>query len=207
MEASALSMGEKWPVATSISVVARQTAVTFLATLAIQATTFAILALAALAMPKEAFARLSLIVAAAMLANALFELGLNLTSTKMYGETRDEGYLRAAFAVRLACLPAGTLLGLAVWRAGAADAGLGIALGAVLNLWNGLRAADQARQDYCSFARSSLAFAVLRAATGFTALYLTRNPVWTAVATYALPVVAGVASRSVRLAAGDFAGL
>ena len=177
-DAIAVSTGERAPVATSLSVVARQTGVTFLSTLAIQATTFAILALAAFVMPKEAFARLSLIVAMVMLANALFELGLNVTSTKMYGDTRDEGYLRAALAVRLACLPAGAVLGLAVWWAGAADAGLGIALGAVLNLWNGMRATDQARQDYRSFARSSLIFAVLRAMSGLAALYLTRNPAW-----------------------------
>lgn len=182
--------------------VALHTAITFAATLAIQIATFAILALAALVMPTGAFARLSLIVAAVMLASTLFELGLNITSTKMYGDTGDEGYLRSALAVRVACIPIGALLGLAVWLgAGAADAGLGIALGAVLNLWNGMRATDQARQDYRSFTRASIAFALLRAVAGLVTLYLTGDPVKIALATYALPVVATVASKSAVMVA------
>ena len=187
--------------------VAQHTALVFASTLAIQATTFAILALAALLLPIGDFARLSLIVAATMLANGLFELGLNLTSTKMYGDTRDEAFLRTAFLIRLLCVPVGCLLGLAValgW--GATDIGLGVGLGAALNLWNGIRASDQARQDYRSFVTASLAFAALRAVAGLGVLYAARDPVLTAVAIYALPIAGAVFSASARYTAEAFTG-
>lgn len=156
--------------------VARHTALVFASTLAIQATTFAILAIAALVMPTEAFARLSLIVAAVILASAMFELGLNLTSTKMYGETRDEAFLRTASLIRLLCVPLGELAGVGASAWGAADIGIGIGLGAAVNLWNGIRASDQARQDYRSFAAASLAFGAIRGVAGLGALYATPTP-------------------------------
>lgn len=177
------------------------TALTIVSTLAIQVTTFAILAVAALIMPTEAFAKLSLIVAAAMLANAVFDLGMNTTSTKMYGDTKDEGYLRTAFAVRLSCLPISALsAGVATYLAGAPNIGLGIALGAVLNLWYGMRASDQARQDYRSFMRTSIAFAIVRVIAGGGTLYLTSDPFLTAAATFGVPALAGLWSTSARFA-------
>ncbi len=179
--------------------IASHTAITFLSTLAIQATTFAILALAAVILPVGEFARLSLIVAAVMLASALFELGLNITSTKMYGDTRDEGYLHFAFLIRLGLVPLGAVIGAAVAFAGLSDIGLGIALGAILNIWNGMRATDQARQDYGSFARSSAVFAVLRATAGLFALFVFHDAPLVAIAVYAVPVVACLTSASARL--------
>lgn len=184
-----------------------QTVLVFVSTLAIQLTTFGILAVAAMIMPAEAFARLSLIVAATMLANAVVELGLNTASTKMYCDTKDEGYLRSAFAVYLACLPIIALSsGATAYVAGLPDIGLGIALGGALNLWNAVRASDQARQDYHSFGRASMAFALLRLIAGGGTLYLTRDPVLTAVATFALPVLAGLLSASARFAFEAFSG-
>lgn len=187
--------------------VAQYTALVFASTLAIQATTFVILASAALVLATGDFARLSLIVAATMLANGLFELGLNLTSTKMYGDTRDEGFLRTAFLIRLLCVPLGCLLGLAFalgW--GAADIGLGIGLGAALNLWNGVRASDQAREDYRSFVAASLSFAALRGLAGVGTLYATRAPVLTAIAIYGLPIAGAAFSTSARYAVEAFTG-
>ena len=187
--------------------VAQHTALVFASTLAIQATTFIILASAALVLPTDGFAQLSLIVAATMLATGLFELGLNLTSTKMYGDTRDEGFLRTAFLIRLLCAPVGFLLGLAValgW--GAMEIGLGIGLGAALNLWNGVRASDQAREDYRSFVTASLSFAALRGLAGLGTLYATRDPVLTAIAIYALPIAGAAFSTSARYAGEAFTG-
>lgn len=180
--------------------IASHTAITFLSTMAIQATTFAILALAGLVLPVGEFARLSLIVAAVMMASALFELGLNITSTKMFGDTHDEGYLHAAFLVRLGLAPLGAVIGAAVALAGLSDIGLGIGLGALLNIWNGMRATDQARQDYRSFTRSSLVFAVCRAVAGLAALFVLRDAALVAVAVYALPMVACAVSDSARFA-------
>lgn len=184
-----------------------QTVLVFVSTLAIQLTTFAILAIAALIMPAEAFARLSLIVAATMLSLAIAELGMDTASARMYCDTKDEGYLRTAFAVYLTSLPVIALIaGSTAYVAGATDIGLGIALGGILNLWNALRSCDQARQDYRSFWRASFAFAALRLVAGGGTLYLTRDPVLTAAATYALPVVAGLLSTSARYAFEAFAG-
>lgn len=182
------------------------TALTFFSTLAIQLTTFAILASSALVMPTEAFARLSLIVAAVMLSNSLFELGLNVTSTKMFGDTGDDGYFRSAFAVRLVCLPVALVMGGAFLQLGWGDTGLGIILGAVLNVWNGVRATDQARQDYRSFVRSSVAFAAVRGIVGILAMVLTKDPVITAIATYAVPVAAGGLSASAKYVREAFSG-
>lgn len=184
--------------------IASHTAITFISTLAIQLTTFAILALAALMLPIADFARLSIIVASVMLASALFELGLNITSTKMYGDTRDEGYLRAAFAMRLLLIPVGAALGAAVALSGLTDIGAGIALAAPLNLWNGVRATDQARQDYASFIRSSIVFAVMRGTAGLLALLIIAEPLPIAFAVYALPVAASALSASARLARQAF---
>jgi O-antigen/teichoic acid export membrane protein len=182
---------------------ARHTALVFASTLAIQATMFMILASAALLLEATSFARLSMIVAAAMLASAFFEFGLNVTATKMYGDTRDESVLRAAFHIRLLCLPLGFMIGLGVAvTADLWDAGLGIGLGATLNLWNGVRASDQARQDYRSFVAASLAFAAIRGVAGLLTLYLTRDPVLIALASYALPILGAVFSASVRYVAG-----
>lgn len=187
--------------------VAQHTALVFATTLAIQAATFLILASAALALTTDGFARLSLIVAATMLSNGLFELGLNLTSTKMYGDTRDEGFLRTAFLIRLLCVPLGCMVGVFVALAwGATDIGLGIGLGAALNLWNGVRASDQARQDYRSFVASSLSFAALRAVAGLGALYATGDPALTAIAIYVLPSAGAAFSASARYAVEAFAG-
>ena len=187
--------------------VAQHTVLVFASTLAIQATTFLILASAALVLETDGFARLSLIVAATMLANGLFEFGLNVTSTKMYGDTSDEGFLRTAFLIRLLCVPLGCMLGLAVALAwGARDIGIGIGLGAALNVWNGVRASDQARQDYRSFVAASLSFAALRALAGLDTLHASGAPVLTAVAIYALPIAGAAFSTSARYAAEAFTG-
>ncbi|MBI1649588.1 hypothetical protein [Hyphomicrobium sulfonivorans] len=203
--ASASGATAPQPSAPSLREIAAHTTITFLSTLAIQTTTFAILALAALTLPVTEFARLSLIVASVMLASALFEFGLNITATKMYGDTRDEGYLRAAFAMRLLMVLVGGVAGVGLALAGATDVGTGILLGALLNVWNGMRATDQARQDYSSFTRSSVAFAVLRAGAGMIALLMFADPLLIAIAIYGLPVVASVLSSSARLALRAFA--
>lgn len=189
----------------SLGEVARHTALVFLSTLALQATMFVILASAALLLEAGPFARLSLIVAAAMLASAVFELGLNVTATKMYGDSRDESFLRTAFHIRLLCLPIGLIAGLAIAViAGLSDVGLGIGIGAALNLWNGVRASDQARQDYRSFVASSLAFAAIRGVAGLLTLYLTRDPVLTVLASSVLPLAGALFSTSARYAPGAF---
>ncbi len=171
-------------------------AITFLSTVLVQAVTFGISAASGLILDVHAFARLSIIVATLMLSSGLMEFGLNATATKFHGDTRDESYLGLAFAVRFALVPVGVAVGGTVWACGWADIGLGIAIGPILNIWNGMRAADQARQDYASFARLSIVFALVRAAGGVAALLLRADVAWVALAVYAFPVLALSGSAS-----------
>ena len=187
--------------------IARHTSQVIFSTLAIQVTTFALLAIAGRILPIELFARLSLIVAATMLSTVFFDLGLGLTATKHYGETKDEAYLRTAFAVWLLEIPAGAVLAACVWLlSGMADQALGVILGCVLNVWNGVRVADQARQDYESFTRASVAFAVIRLIAGFSALFATHDPFATAFALFAVPIVIVPFSSSFKYAASSLTG-
>ena len=176
----------------------RDAAVTFFSTLLVQAVTFAVSAVSGLILDVNAFARLSIIVATIMLSSGLLEFGLNATATKFYGDTHDEGFLGLAFKGRLALVVVGILAGTVVWSCGWSDIGLGIAVGPVLNVWGGVRATDQARQDYSSVARSSIAFALTRAAGGTLALLFRADATLVALAVYALPVITYNVSASGR---------
>lgn len=74
---------------------------TLAATLAVQVSTFIILLLSAQVLSTEQFARLSLIVAVSMMSSAFFELGLNVTATKVFGESRDPGVFGVTMRIRL----------------------------------------------------------------------------------------------------------
>lgn len=190
---------------TAIRAILHQTSITLVTTLVIQITSFALLALAPLVLPIETFAQLVVIVAVTMLANGFFELGLNLSSTKFHSDSGKDGPFLTAFRVRLACIPIGIALWALTWGCNfATEIGAGLFCGAVLNLWNGVRATDQARQDYRSFAKSSLLFAALRLGFGGSVLLLTQDPVLTGLAIYVLPVVAGTISDSWPLVTGAF---
>ncbi len=131
--------------------------------LVVNAATFAILVAAPLALPLASFARLSLAVAGVLFLVAVLDFGLSITSTRQYAATSEPAYLSLSIRTRLllCALIAPPALVAFAWPA--AQPYAGAALGAVaLNLWNGLRAADQARQDFESFARSNLVFAAAR---------------------------------------------
>lgn len=176
----------------------RQATVTAVATLTVQVSTFAVQALAPWLLSDVDFARLTVIIAATMLGSAFCDFGLGLTATRFYGQSRDERFLIGAFRLRLLCLPlaavtAAVLLGASLIHA---DIALAIVASAVLSLWNGARSADQARQDYRSFARASLLFSVLRTLCGLGALVMFRDPVAVAIGLYVLPMPAMLASES-----------
>ena len=190
----------------SLNEFASHATITLLSTLAVQFSTFAVVAVSAIVLPLSEFARLSLITATVMLSNALFELGLNITSTKLYGDTRDERYLGLALLIRLMLVPVGIVIGVSVAFCGLPDVGLGIGLGAALNVWNGVRATDQAKQDYVSYARSSLTFTLIRMIGGGVAIATVRDASLIAIATYAVPVVASFTSGSKQLVKRSMAG-
>ena len=176
----------------------RHVTVTAVTTLAVQVSTFAILASAPWLLSAVDFARLMVIVAGVMLGSAIFDFGLGLTSTRFYGKSRDERALIGAFHIRLLCLPVAASLAavlLAIDWVGR-DIAFAIATSAILSLWNGTRSADQARQDYRSFARASVVFSVLRILGGGSALIVFGDPLAVAVGLYVIPVAAIVAARS-----------
>lgn len=191
-QAAAVTKGEE-PPAKEASGLLSQTTVTFLSTLFVQAATFVVLSISALKMPTSAFADLSIITASAMMSAALLELGISITATKWYRETLDEDVLASALIVRIAIVPIALAISTTIGSFfGMKEIALGIALGAVLNIWNGGRSADQARQDYRSFSRKSLIFATIRLTAGLATLFLVGNPMLVAVAIYALPTLAGL---------------
>lgn len=175
----------------------RKTAVTSATTFVIQLTTFAVLALAPLVLLERDFAALAVIVAATMLSNAFFDLGLNLTVTKFFGESKDEEWFISANRIRLLSLPlAGVLSLLTASLLAEPDIASGILCGAFLNLWNSVRSTDQARQHYLSFSRASMVFAGLRISFGSLALIVLRDPLAIAIGLYVVPVLAIRASIS-----------
>lgn len=156
----------------------------------VNATTFAVLAAAPLVLAVEEFARLSLAVAGVMFLVAVLDLGLSVTSTRQFAATRDPAYLSLSVRMRL-LLCAG--LGVPAVAAMAWPVALPFAVvvlgAAALNLWMGLRAADQAREDFKKFSRSNLAFAAARLLFGGAAL-LTGSWVAVAISLFVAPVIA-----------------
>lgn len=74
---------------------------TLAATLAVQASSFFLLAAAAQILATDEFARLSAIVAIVMISSALFDFGLNVTATKIFGESHDRGVFSVAARIRI----------------------------------------------------------------------------------------------------------
>lgn len=176
------------------------TGATFLSTLAVQASTFAVLAVAGLLLPVAEFSRLSIVVATTMLSTALFDLGLNVTSTKRFGDTGDVRYLAVAFAARVLLVPVAGVVGYFLTQAGAAELGMGVVLGGLLNVWNGARSTDQAVENYRSLALSSIVFAIVRAVAGLWAVIQLRDSGAVAIAIYAVPLAVSLISASTWLA-------
>ena len=161
---------------------------TLAATLAVQVSTFIILLLSAQVLSTEQFARLSLIVAVSMMSSAFFELGLNVTATKVFGESRDPGVFGVTMRIRLGLVLVALGCG-AVFRGVApVEFILGFTLGAVLNVWNGVRAEDQARQCFREFAKNSLLLAVVRLVVALPLLFVLQDAIWVAIGIYFLPV-------------------
>lgn len=186
--------------------VVNHASIVFFSSIFVQAATFGVQSLSAALLPVPAFADFSLIVAAAMISVAFFDLGLGLTATKKYCEFLDEGFLRASFFVWSLLVPVGAMIGLFVAEAlGFRNVGLGIAIGAALNIWNGVRSVEQARQDYRSFLRSNLAFGAVRVIVGLAALWLTQSPAIVALCIYVAPlVVLPLTASSFRFAVDAF---
>lgn len=190
-----------------ISEVARQSTVVLLATLAVQLTTFAVTAIAGLMLPIGEFAKLSLITAANVLSAFVLDLGLNVTMTKFYSRDRDASYLRAALAVRVSMLGVATVAGCVLLGAGIHEIGLGLILGGCTNLWSGVRATEQAVQDYRSYARSNIGFAAMRFVSGIAALTVWREAHVVAVAVYAIPMLAMLTSHAKDMISNSFAAI
>jgi O-antigen/teichoic acid export membrane protein len=158
--------------------------------LVVNAATFVILALAPLMLTIEDFAKLTLGVAAVMFLATLLDFGLSITSTRQFAATRDPAYLSLSIKTRLALFTAlGSLAGaLCMWPE-ARPFAIALLAAAALNIWTGLRAADQAREDFASFARANLLFSAAR--IGFAGAGLASGS-WIAVmlGLFVVPVIA-----------------
>lgn len=163
---------------------------TLAATLAVQASNFFLLAVAAQLLTTEEFARLSSIVAVVMMSSALFEFGLNVTATKIFGESRDKGVFSVAAKIRVWTLLIVMVVSSLLWVVSPADVLLAITLGAFTNVWNGMRATDQAMQQFRAFAKSSLLFALFRMLITLPLLFFVGDAVSTAIGLYFAPLAA-----------------
>lgn len=177
------------PPAAGLREVVNHASIVFFSSIFVQAATFGVQSLSAAVLPVTAFGELSLIVAAAMVSVAFFDLGLGLTATKKYCESLDDGYLRTSFFVWSLLIPVGAAIGVFVAEVmDNRNIGIGITIGAVLNLWNGVRSVEQAREDYRSFLRSNLAFGTVRLSAGVAALCFSQSPYIVALCIYAVPL-------------------
>lgn len=170
----------------------RQSGGVLVSTLAVQFSAFVTLAIAARVLPTEEFAQLSLIVAVVMMSSAFFELGLNVTATKMFGESGDDAVFRVVARIRYGVLALVIFAGLIffIWFGQLHDLAIALALGAFLSIWNGMRAADQAMQQFRRFAKTSLLFSFFRLLVAFPFLFLCQDAVLVAVGLYLFPVLA-----------------
>lgn len=157
-------MKEKWPALRALSHI-------LTSGLAINVTTFAVLALAPLRLDTAAFAHLSLSVAGIFFGSTLLDLGLSTSTVRQFAKTKDPAYLSLSLYSR-------ALLVVVLWPIGLAllahsdhqELGTVLLGASSLNFWNGLRAADQARERYIEFGRSNFLFAATRLIAGATAL-------------------------------------
>jgi len=172
--------------------------VTLYSTVLVQISTFTVLALSGAVLSLQDFAQLSVLVAAVMMSSVILELGINTTATKLYGEAEDERFLNTAVLVRyLIALVTVVVSGAVLWI-GHEVLAIGLVLGGALNVWNGVRSNDQARQDYRSFVQSNIVFAALRLFFGLAALWYLKDPVAIAFAIYALPIAAVLFSKAIK---------
>lgn len=177
--------------------------VTLYSTVLVQLSTFTVLALSGALLSLEDFAELSVLVASVMISSVVLELGINTTATKLYGEAEDERFLQIAVLVRyLIALVMMAVAGAVFWI-GYETLAIGLVLGGALNVWNGVRSNDQARQDYRSFLQSNVVFAALRFLFGLGALWYLKDPVSIAFGIYALPIAAALFSKAIRFRLRD----
>ena len=160
-----------------------------MATLTVQASNFILLAVAARLLDTEEFARLSSMVAVVMISSALFEFGLNVTATKVFGESGDLAVFNVAAKIRIWTLLVVALTSILFLKSSFRDVSLAITLGACTNIWNGMRAADQALQRFRKFVRNSFLFAAFRIIVTLPLLFLLGDAVSAAIGLYLAPMI------------------
>lgn len=168
----------------------------FAANLAMNASAFLVLMLASHRLTVNGFAELSSLMGAVVVGASLLDFGLNTTVTRRYGAGHGPEPLDAVTGAKAAML---LLSGVAVLLALAGIIPAPLALAAVAaaatNFWSGLRACDQARQNFAAVFRASLALALLRLALGGVALF-TGSWMLVALALWVAPVLLLALSQS-----------
>ncbi|MCO5965388.1 hypothetical protein [Sinorhizobium meliloti] len=151
---------------------------------------FVVLAAASKAMPLTEFAELSLLMSAAMVGSCVLDFGLNTTVVKQFSASQDEAFLHGVVILK-GIVFALSILASALMVAG----GLPLVWGVVavcagaMNLWTGLRACEQGRQNFHAYARSNALFSLARLVFGMTAI-LIGSWILVGLALWVAPVIA-----------------
>lgn len=131
--------------------------------LVVNASTFAIMALAPITLSVQDFAKLALSVTGVMFLATLMDLGLSVTSIRQFAATKNPAYvaLSIKFRVLLFLIISPLAITLCFWPELRPYA-VALIGAASLNIWTGLRAADQAREEFTGLAKANLTFSVTR---------------------------------------------
>ena len=164
--------------------------------LAVNVSTFVVLALAPIALGTESFATLTLVVAGTLFGVTLLDAGLYTTTIRQFAATKDARIIGGALRIRFSMLAVSATVALLAFSTHDLVAFSIAALCAgFLNVWNGLRSIDLAREDHAAFARANFAMSAARLAFGPLAL-LTGSWLWVSIALFVVPVLVVGAVRA-----------
>jgi O-antigen/teichoic acid export membrane protein len=144
-------------------------------------TTFILMMIAAKTLTITEFSNLSLAVSVCFMLTTVLDFGVNLTLVRSFGINKNSEILDGAMSLKwltfASVLPfcvAGLILSqnygyhlsIVAW---------GLLGAAVLNLWMGTRAIEQAHQNFYTYAKNNLSYAAIRLLLGGAALWLVDN--------------------------------
>lgn len=167
-----------------------------IADLIVAITAFLTLSIAPFVLNTEHFARMSLIIAAGMVAIIVLDLGLGTSAIKRYAEAGEDRWLHAMAGVKALVFGLSLPIAAMLWLMPGGDFfALALLVGAGMNLWGGLRILDSARQRFDAYLGSNLKLAAFRAVIVPPAL-LAANPAAIILALFAAPVAVLCALRA-----------
>lgn len=160
---------------------------------------FLVLATASKSMALTDFAELILLMSAAMVGSSVLDFGLNTTVIKQFSASRDEAFLHCVVILKGGVFALSILASVVVMASGLPPLwGAVAACAGAMNLWTGLRACEQGRQDFDAYARSNALFSLARLVFGLTAV-LIGSWVLVGLALWVAPVIAIALLKSAEI--------